>query len=319
MPFIFIIGGFYLLIQGADKLIRGATSLGKRLKVSEMAIGLTVVAFGTSLPELTVNVFGSLSGNTGIVLGNIIGSNIANVFLILGAAALVRPLVVTDQTVWKEIPMALLAGIVLVAMVSDQIISGHDFSTLDRVDGIVLLCFFAIFLSYVSSMIKNANFPEEKSEELLSLPQTYLSISLGLLGLVIGGKLVVNGAVDIAQLFGISETVIGLTIVAIGTSLPELVTSLLAAYRGKANIAVGNIVGSNIFNIFFVLGVSALIAQIPVGTVSFLDEGMLLLSGALLFAIMFIGKRFELERWQGGIMVALYVLYLVLLLTRETL
>lgn len=319
MPFIFIIGGFYLLIQGADKLIRGATSLGKRLKVSDMAIGLTVVAFGTSLPELTVNVFGSLSGNTGIVLGNIIGSNIANVFLILGAAALVRPLVVTDQTVWKEIPMALLAGIVLVAMVSDQIISGHGFSMLDRVDGIVLLCFFAIFLSYVSSMIKNANFPEEKSEELLSLPQTYLSISLGLLGLVIGGKLVVNGAVDIAQLFGISETVIGLTIVAIGTSLPELVTSLLAAYRGNANIAVGNIVGSNIFNIFFILGVSALIAQIPVGTVSFLDEGMLLLSGALLFAIMFIGKRFELERWQGGVMVALYVLYLVLLLTRETL
>ncbi len=319
MPFIFIIGGFYLLIQGADKLIRGATSLGKRLKVSDMAIGLTVVAFGTSLPELTVNVFGSFSGNTGIVLGNIIGSNIANVFLILGAAAFVRPLLVTDQTVWKEIPMALLAGIVLIAMISDQLISGHGFSMLDRVDGIVLLSFFAIFLSYISSMMKNTEPPEEKSDEPMALPQTYLNISLGLLGLVVGGKLVVNGAVDVAQLFGLSETVIGLTIVAIGTSLPELVTSLLAAHRGNANIAVGNIIGSNIFNVFFVLGISALIAPIPIGTVSFLDEGMLLLSGALLFAIMFIGKRFELERWQGGIMVALYVLYLVLLLTRETL
>jgi cation:H+ antiporter len=319
MPFIFIIGGFYLLIQGADKLIRGATSLGKRLKISDMAIGLTVVAFGTSLPELTVNVFGSFSGNTGIVLGNIVGSNIANIFLILGISAMIRPLMVTHQTVWKEIPMGFLAGVVLSAMVSDRLLSGHEFSMLDRVDGIVLLCFFAIFLSYVFSMIKTTGFPEGELSDTLPLNRTIIEIILGLVGLVLGGKLVVSGAVDVAQLFGLSETVIGLTIVAIGTSLPELITSSVAAYRGNANIAVGNIIGSNIFNVFFVLGISALIAPIPIGTVSFLDEGMLLLSGALLFAIMFIGKRFELERWQGGIMVALYVLYLILLLTRETL
>ena len=315
MVFVSLIGGFYLLIQGADWLVKGAVSLAKRLRISDIAIGLTVVAFGTSLPELVVNVVGSFSGNTGVVLGNVIGSNIANVFLILGASALVYPLIVKHQTVWKEIPMSFLAAVVATAMVGDQFISGHEFALVDRVDGIVLLSFFVIFLTYVFTIAKDSGVVTESDEPKLPLSRTLGAIVAGLGGLVLGGKLVITSAVQLAQVWGLSETVIGLTIVAVGTSLPELVTSVVAAYRGNADIAVGNIVGSNIFNIFLVLGVSALIRPIPIGTVTIVDELMLVGTGLILFMGMFIGKRYELERWQGAILVGIYFAYIAFLLT----
>jgi cation:H+ antiporter len=311
MAYISVIAGFYLLIQGADWLVKGSTSLAKRIGVSEMAIGLTVVAFGTSLPELVVNVIGSVSGNSGIVLGNIVGSNIANVFLILGAAAIVHPLIIKQQTVWREIPMSFLAAVVAVVMVGDEFISGHSFSLIDRGDGIILLCFFSIFLAYVISLSKTAESPLLESEQtVFSTSKTVWTIVAGLAGLVLGGKLVVTAAIALAQSWGISETVIGLTIVALGTSLPELVTSLVAAYRKSLDLAVGNVIGSNIFNVFFILGISALIRPIPVGSVTVIDEFMLMGTGLLLFAAIFVGKKYRLGKWEGAALIAIYCAYI---------
>jgi cation:H+ antiporter len=315
MIFASLIGGFYLLIQGADWLVKGATSLARRLSVSELAIGLTVVAFGTSLPELVVNIIASVSGDSEIVLGNVVGSNIANVFLILGAAAMVTPLIIKHQTVWKEIPLSFLAALVVTVMVSDQLVSGHTFSLVDRADGIVLLSFFAIFLAYVFSLSKASGAVLESHQQTLTPLKTAGAIAAGLGGLMLGGKLVVGAAVSLATLWGVSQTVIGLTIVAVGTSLPELVTSLVAAYRGSADIAVGNVVGSNIFNIFFILGISALIRPVPIGGVRFVDELMLVGTGLILFLGMFVGRRYQLERWQGALLVGAYCAYIVFLLT----
>ena len=314
MVYILLVGGFYLLIQGADWLIKGSTALAKRLRVSDIVIGLTVVAFGTSLPELVVNVVSSISGNSGIVLGNVIGSNIANTFLILGSAAILTPLIIKHQTVWREIPFSFLAALIASVMVGDAVISGHNFSMIDRVDGIILLCFFAIFLIYIFSNGRVEGHERESYEADLPLPKISTAIILGLLGLVLGGKLVVSSAITIATMLGLSETVIGLTVIAIGTSLPELVTSIVAAYRKSVDIAIGNVVGSNIFNIFLVLGVSAVIRPVPLGSVTLIDEAMLIGTGLFLFAGMFIGKKFELDRWEGALLVLIYVSYLGMLL-----
>lgn len=317
MTYVLLIGGFYLLIQGAEWLVKGSTSLAKRLHVSDIVIGLTVVAFGTSLPELVVNVIGSISGNSGIVLGNVIGSNIANTFLILGTTAMIAPLIIKHQTVWREIPFSFLAALIAAVMVGDAVISGHDFSMIDRVDGIVLLCFFAVFLAYIFGNGKVEGHEREDYESGIPIWEMLGFIALGLLGLVLGGKLVVSSAVTIATIFGLSETVIGLTVIAIGTSLPELVTSIVAAYRKSIDIAIGNVVGSNIFNIFLVLGASAVIRPVPLGSVTLLDEIMLVGTGLFLFIGMFVGKRFQLDRWAGFVFVTIYVLYIALLLTRS--
>ncbi len=317
MDIVYLIAGFLLLIKGADWLVSGASTLAQRLKVSDLAIGLTVVALGTSLPELVVNIIGSLEGRTGIVLGNIVGSNIVNVFLILGAAAIVTPLVVKQRTVWKEIPLSFLAAAVVTAMVADQVLTG-SFSQLDRIDGIVLLAFFCIFLVYVFSVAEEGGVPMEEKVDTFEKESVWQSVAwilLGLGGLVLGGKLVVDAAVALALLFGLSETVIGLTVVAIGTSLPELATSIMAAIRKNMDIAIGNVVGSNIINIFFILGVSAFIRPIPLGSVTMIDLLMLLGTSFLLFMWMFIGKRFELERWQGVTLVSIYLAYIVFLVT----
>jgi len=317
MTYILLVGGFYLLIQGADWLIKGSTSLAKRMRVSDIVIGLTVVAFGTSLPELVVNVVGSLSGNSGIVLGNVIGSNIANTFLILGSAAILSPLIIKHKTVWREIPFSFLAAFIAAVMVGDAVISGHDFSMIDRVDGIVLLSFFALFMVYIFSNGKVEGEEHETYDDDMSYLKIATSVATGLLGLIIGGKLVVSSAVTIAEMFGLSETVIGLTVIAVGTSLPELVTSIVAAYRKSVDIAIGNVIGSNIFNIFLVLGVSAVIRPVPLGSVTLIDELMLIGTGLFLFAGMFVGKRFELDRWEGVILVALYFGYIALVLSRS--
>ncbi len=317
MDIIYLLTGFFLLIKGADWLVSGASTLAQRLHVSDLAIGLTVVALGTSLPELVVNVIGSMDGRTGIVLGNIVGSNIANIFLILGASAIVTSLVVKQRTVWKEIPLSFLAAAVVTAMVADQVLTG-SFSQLDRIDGIVLLAFFSIFLVYVFSVAEEDGVPMEAKVDTFEKESVWQSVAwilLGLGGLVLGGKLVVDAAVALALLFGLSETVIGLTVVAIGTSLPELATSIMAAIRKNMDIAIGNVVGSNIINIFFILGVSAFIRPIPLGSVTMIDLLMLLGTSFLLFMWMFIGKRFELERWQGVTLVSIYLAYIVFLVT----
>lgn len=311
----FLIIGFCLVIKGADLLVDGSSSLAKKLKVSALAIGLTVVAFGTSMPELVVNIIASIQGNAEIAIGNILGSNIANILLILGISALIYPLAVTKGTVWKEIPFSLLAALMIGVMANDYLIDRVNFSVLTRTDGLALISFFIIFMYYIFGISKGkgANKDDVKIKE-YNITKSIFLIFLGLVGLVIGGKLLVDNAVILAQALGVSASLIGLTIVAVGTSLPELATSTVAAYKHNVDIAVGNVVGSNIFNIFWVLGLSSLIKPLPFLPQNNLDILMVIFASLLLFTFMFIGQRRILERWQGGMFIILYIGYIVFLI-----
>ncbi len=307
--------GFVLVIKGADLLVDGACALARKLSVSDLMISLTVVAFGTSLPELAVNVFASLKGSTDIAIGNILGSNIANILLILGISGIIYPLIVTKGTVWKEIPLSLLAAFLLGILANDRLIDNADSSALTRTDGLVLLSFFVIFIYYTLGIAKRI----EGSEALYpvkerSIKKISIMIAAGILALISGGKLVVDGAVDLATALGISQSTIGLTIVAVGTSLPELATSAMAAYKKNPEIALGNIVGSNIFNIFFILGISSLIRPLPFGAKSNLDIGVLILASSLLFVSMFTGKHHKLDRWEAGLFLVIYSAYILFLI-----
>ncbi|HAY38817.1 MAG TPA: sodium:proton exchanger [Desulfobacteraceae bacterium] len=309
--FKFIVG-FAVIIKGADFLVDGSSSIARRFRVSELVIGLTVVAFGTSTPELFVNIVASLKGNSEIAIGNILGSNIANILLILGISSIICPLSVTKGTVWKEIPFSLLAAIVLGMMANDQFIDKNGISLLTRIDGLVLLSFFIIFLYYSFSIAKEIEGIETHVPlKEHGLAKSVLLVMLGLGGLCFGGDWIVEGAVDLALKLGISQSVVGLTIVAVGTSLPELATSAVAAHRGKPDIAVGNVVGSNIFNIFFVLGVSAVIKPIPFNSRSNIDIGVVILASLLLFTFMFTGQKRSIDRWEGVVSLMLYGAYLV--------
>lgn len=315
LTYLLFIIGFVLLIKGADFLVDGASAIARRFEISNLVIGLTVVAFGTSTPELFVNIIASAKGNTDIAIGNVLGSNIANVFFILGVSSIIYPLSVTKGTVWKEIPLSLLAAIVLGFMANDHLIDNSNFSSLTRIDGLIFLCFFTIFLYYSYSIAREI----EGMEQLVPVEQQTLVKSLfwvcaGLVGLTLGGKLIVDGAIVMAKKLGMSESLIGLTVVAVGTSLPELATSAVAAYRRNAEIAVGNIVGSNIFNVFFVLGVSSIIKPLPFQTRNNLDIGVVILSSLLLFLFMFTGKKRSLDRWEGAVFLVLYAAYIVFLI-----
>lgn len=310
---LFIIG-LVFVIKGADFLVNGASSLAKKLKVSELVIGLTIVAFGTSMPELTVNIFASISGETDIAIGNILGSNIANILLILGISAMIYPLKVTSGTVWKEIPLSLMAAVTIGLMANDFLIDQNNFSALTRIDGLVLIGFFIIFIYYTFGIAKIATGNETVGnfkEKGLFISSSF--IFLGLFLLVIGGKWLVDGAVQLASLWGVSSSLIGLTIVAVGTSLPELATSAVAAYKKNTDIAVGNVVGSNIFNIFWILGVSSVIKPLPFQLSSNFDIGATIFASLLLFIFMFIGKKHILERWQGLIFLFVYIFYVSIL------
>ncbi|MBN1359050.1 MAG: calcium/sodium antiporter [Sedimentisphaerales bacterium] len=304
--------GFVLVIKGADLFVNAASALARRLGISDLVIGLTVVAFGTSLPELAVNATASVQGDAGITIGNIIGSNIANILLILGISGLVFPLAVTKGTTWKEIPLSLLAAILVGILANDRFIDQGPASVLTRIDGLVFLCFFAIFLYYSVTIARRvegieSNLPQEAT----SLRRTSLLMGVGFVALIAGSKWVVDGAVKLALALGVTETAVGLTIVAVGTSLPELATSVMAAYRKNPDIAVGNVVGSNIFNIFFILGASALIRPIPFAPRTNIDIGVLLVASSLLFLWMFTGRRRMLDRWEAAVFLALYLGYLV--------
>ncbi len=320
LTYILFVAGFALLIKGADWLVDGASSLAKRLGVSALVIGLTIVAFGTSAPELIVNLLASVNGNTDIAIGNILGSNIVNILLILGISIVIYPLTVKKGTAWKEIPFAFLAVIVLMFMANDVFIDKSSFSAITRIDGLILISFFLIFLYYVFGISKaNPVIPTDAIETTIhkhSLLQLCLMIGGGLTGLVVGGKWIVDGAVAFAASFGVSEALIGLTVVAVGTSLPELATSVVAAYKKNTDIAVGNIVGSNIFNIFFILGISAIIRPLPFSPTLLSDVFVTVAATFLLFAFLFIGKRYIFERWQGFLFIALYVGYIISLIIR---
>jgi len=315
-----LIIGFALLVKGADWLVDGASSLAKRFGISDLAIGLTIVAFGTSAPELVVNVVASMQGASEIAIGNVVGSNIANILLILGCTAVFTPVVVQRSTVLKEIPFSLLAAVVLFLMANDAIMDGETLSEIGRADGLILLCFFLIFLAYTFGMHQLP--PHDGEPKHLRPLSSLLYIVGGLIGLTAGGKLTVESAVTIARLMGLSETFIGLTVVAVGTSLPELATSVIAALKKKADIAVGNIVGSNIFNIFFVLGISATIRPLPFEIASDIDLAVVLLATILLFFAIHNGfamrriflwwqqqNKYIIRRWEGALMLVCYCAY----------
>ncbi len=311
-----VLVGLAILIAGGESLVRGASSIAKRLKVAPIVIGLTIVAFGTSAPELAVNLFSVLKGSTDIAIGNVIGSNIANILLILGICAMMRIIRVQKNTVWKEIPLALLAALLVFIMSHDRVLDGGTTDALTRTDGLALIGIFAIFLYYTFGIAKVSGDVDKDEVKVYSTPLSILLILGGLAGLILGGKLLVDNAIVLAQLAGMSEALIGLTIVAVGTSLPELVTSIIAVRHGQDDLAVGNIVGSNIFNILWILGMSATILPLPVSPTGQIDVLVNIGATLLLFFFMFIGSKHRLNRWQGVMFVLVYLGYVSYLVMR---
>lgn len=312
---LFLLLGLAVLIMGGELLVRGAASIAKRFGISTLVIGLTVVAFGTSAPELFVNMYSAYRGEADLAIGNIIGSNIANILLILGISASIRPLKIQSNTTWKEIPFALLAIVMVFIMGNDIMFDGAPQNAITRTDGFSLIGMFAIFMFYTFGIGKNSSTGAEKIKQYPVLLSLAFTIG-GILALFFGGKLVVENASALARILGMSETLIGLTIVAVGTSMPELVTSAVAAYHGHDDIAVGNIVGSNIFNIFWILGLTSVLLQLPfTGSINF-DVLVAIGATLALFLSVFIGRRHEIKRWQGIILILSYVTYLTYIVNR---
>ncbi len=310
--------GFVILIKGADFLVNGSSSVAKKFNISNLAIGLTVVAFGTSTPELLVNIMSSVKGYDDAAFGNIIGSNNFNLLFILGIAGLIYPLVVHRNTVSFEVPLSLIAAVVLFILVNDTLIWGSSENFLTRIDALILLVFFGLFMYYISRTMKNGPGSEEGGPiKLYSTWVSVLFIVLGLAMLVGGGSLVVDNAVAIAKHYGLSERLIGLTILAAGTSLPELATSAVAAYRKNTDIAIGNVVGSNIFNIFFILGITGVIRPTPYNTVMNFDIYILGASTVLLMIFMFTLNQRKLDRWEAFFMLMAYFAYTIVLIGME--
>ncbi len=313
--FLFFILGFVFLIYGGSFLVDGASSLAKHFKTSDLVIGLTIVSFGTSAPELMVNVVSSIEAKGDITIGNIIGSNIANILLILGTSSLISPIRVKSSTIWKEIPLSMLAVVVLFILSNDTFVNGNYENIISRSDGLILLCFFTIFLSYIVTLSKQ-NIEEEIIPSKYGKLTSFSFFIIGLLGLILGGKMVVNSGTAIAKNIGVSEALIGFTLIAIGTSLPELFASAIAAYKKNSDIAIGNIVGSNIFNIFWILGVSSIIRPIPFSSIFNLDIVFLIISSSFLFLLMFTEKKYTLHKKEGILFLILYGLYLTYLMLR---
>ena len=311
--------GFGILIKGADFLVNGASSTAKKYGISNLAIGLTVVAFGTSMPELIVSLLAAINGQNDASFGNIIGSNNFNLLFILGVSGLIYPLAVQINTVRYEVPLSILAALVLYLLVNDSMLLNVDNNILGRVDSFVLLLFFGGFIFYIYRTMTNTNDASEGSAiKIYSMPLSLGMIGLGLAMLIGGGKLVVDNAISIAHYFGLSEKLIGLTILAAGTSLPELATSAVAAYRKNTDIAIGNVVGSNIFNIFFILGITGIINPISFNTSMNFDIYVLLASTVVLMIFMFTLSKSKLDRWEAFILLACYIVYTVFLVTNDS-
>jgi cation:H+ antiporter len=316
MTYLLFLAGFPCLLAGAYLLVRGAGSLALSWGVSELTIGLTIVALGTSAPELVVSLLAAIKGNADLAVGNVVGSNIANLLLILGTAALITPLKLSQSLRWREIPFVLLSALVLAVLANDHLVSGHGYSMLDRGDGLVMLVFFAIFLYYVFSVAKSNDAETVEKIEPAPIAWAVSMVIVGAGGLALGGQWIVDGAVILARGLGVSQAVIGLTVVAFGTSLPELATSLLAAWRGNADLSVGNVIGSNILNIFWILGLTAAVTPIDYNQSLNLDIWLLVVATILFFIFTYTGRRHCLDRVEGGLFLVIYIGYLAFLAWR---
>ncbi|MEM8567064.1 MAG: calcium/sodium antiporter [Bacteroidota bacterium] len=317
LVYILFVVGFVILIKGADLLVDGASSIGKKYNVSSIVIGLTIVSFGTSLPELLVNLIASYNDSPDIGVGNVLGSNIANILLILGVSALISPLPITKNTYFIEVPFSLTATLLVGFLANASIFNTSNDFVISQNDGLVLLFFFFLFMGYVYIVAKQkkSEFSNEDYQE-MPMGKSLGFIIIGMVGLYFGGSWVVRGAIEIARLFNMSEHFIGLTVIAIGTSLPELVTSAVAALRKNTDIAVGNVVGSNIFNLLWILGLSATFKPIPYDVISNSDIFMIIASSTALILAVVIGKRPVISRWEGGFFLTAYIWYIIFLIQR---
>ena len=315
---LFLIGGLALILLGANGLTDGAAAVAKRFNISDLVIGLTIVAFGTSSPELVISSMAALGGSADMAIGNVVGSNVFNVLAIIGVTALVMPIKVGQGTLSKEIPLVILSSLVLAFMANDVLLDGGASNIISRIDGLVLLGFFAIFLRYTFAIARDGG-EEAEGGEIKEMPiwKSTLFILGGLAGLIYGGQLFVDGASGIASSLGVSESIIGLTIVAGGTSLPELATSVTAALKKNAGIAIGNVVGSNLFNVFFVLGCSATISPLPMGGINNVDMVVLVGSAILFWIVGWFFKKRTITRVEGALLVICYVAYTVYLISQQ--
>jgi cation:H+ antiporter len=321
MNFILLLLGFTLLLFGAEAVIRGATAIARRTGAPEIVIGLVLVSIGTSLPELLVNVVASAGGNSGLAIGNVLGSNVANILLILGVAATVRSLPIRDSTIFSEIPFSLTATLLVGFLANAHLFNQIEVLSISRLDGAILLAFFLLFLCYIHRVWgdQHATIGVPGLGALGhgdSLLGSSLRVVLGCIGLGIGAHWVVRSALEFGELLGMSESFMGLTVVAVGTSLPELVTCAVAARRGNTDIAVGTAIGSNIFNLLWVLGISAMLRPLPFDVVSNTDILIVIASSALLLLAIAVGVRYSVDRKEGIFFLVAYVAYLAFLVQR---
>ena len=316
---IFLLAGLALILLGANILTDGSASVAKRFNISDLVIGLTIVAFGTSAPELVISVLSSLKGSAEMAIGNVVGSNIFNILMIIGCTALVMPMKVGDGTMSKEIPLVILSSLVLAAFANDVLLDGGAANVISRIDGLVLLGFFLIFMRYTFAIARNGGESQEESQEIKLMPvwKSAVFILGGLAGLIGGGQLFVEGASGVARSLGVSESIIGLPLVAGGTSLPELATSVTAALKKNPGIAIGNVIGSNLFNIFFVLGCSASIAPLPMGNINNMDMAVLVGSSVLFWLVGWFFRKRTITRPEGALLILCYVAYTTWLILQQ--
>lgn len=320
MPYLLLIVGFALLMVGANYFVKGASNISSLLRVPPILVGLTIVSFGTSSPEATVSIIAALNGNDDVSLGNVVGSNMFNTLFVLGVTAFIAPLVVNSQTIRKEIPFSFLASITLIVLMADIFLQDTTQNALTRSDGIVLLLIFAVFLYYIFELARKSRSQlEEPQGKLEEKDRSWLKNSLftigGLIAIVLGGNFVVTNSTEIAFSLGMSEALVALTIVAVGTSLPELVTSAVAAWKKESEIALGNIIGSNIFNILFVLGASATISPIGVNVALFTD--VMILIAFTVIVLIFALTHYTIGKREGLFLAISYIAYMVYIILRN--
>ena len=322
--------GLFIVIKSANFLVDGASKIAFLLGLSPFFIGLTIVAFGTSSPELVVSIISALKDSTSLAFGNIIGSNIFNIAVILALSAIISPLPIYSNTLWKEIPLSFVGALVVFILGLNKIVDKHNFDQLLSIEknqigeitlskGLILLIFFIIFLYYTFGIAKNKTKELDLDDNIknLSIKKSIFYLFIGLAGLIIGSRLLVQNAVNLAVALKISEKIIGLTLVAIGTSIPEVATSLVAAFKRNSDIAVGNIIGSNIFNTFFILGTTALLKPIPIFTKDLIDLGVMVFVTFFLFLSYFLFHRKYLDRWESIVLIITYIFYFIFLFVKK--
>lgn len=317
MSYVLLVIGFIILIKGADFFVDGASSIAKIAKMPTLLIGLTIVAFGTSAPEAAVSINAALKGSNDIAIGNVIGSNIFNLLVAVGISAMIRPIKVQKTTIIKEYPLSMYSVALLIILSLDNLFAGNNANLLTRGDGLILLLGFGVFMFYLIEMAVLSKEADDEVEEIVKLPlsKSIIFSLLGLIGIVFGGDIVVKSATNIALQLGMSQTLVGLTIVAVGTSLPELVTSVTAARKGESDIAIGNIIGSGLFNIFFVLGISATIHPIAVSSKLIFD--FIILAIVTVISHVFAYSKKEVDKKEGFALTAMYIAYMVYIIIRN--